>query len=143
APVEGVLLTPRLQERTGELLEVGALLCTLADTRHLRVEVAVREGDAEVLVRPKPEGSLLAALKFNAFPEADFRADINHVRAAAEVIDGARSLVAEGEVRDPGATGDLLKPGMTGYARIYAGSKPLIVLLLRRPYRFLRGMIWL
>ena len=146
APVDGILLTPRLEERAGALLEVGGIFCTLADMDRLRVEIAVREFDADILVRherEEPETPFEAALKFNAFPAIDYRARILKVRAAAEMVEGARSLVAEGEIEAaPGGIGGL-KPGMTGFARINAGPRPLISLIFRKPYRFVRSLIWL
>lgn len=146
APIDGVLLTPRMEERLGELLDVGGVLCTLAETDSLRVEIAVAEPNADVLVRRGGDGDgpMEAALKFNAFPADDYRARIRKVRSAAEMVEGARSLVAEGEIVGAAAgRADSLKPGMTGYARIDAGSRRLIAIMLRKPYRFLRSLIWL
>ncbi len=146
APIEGILLTPRLRERAGELLEVGGALCTLADPAGLRVEVAVREADADVLLRPAAQGGpvrLRAVLKFGAFPEVDFVAEVTHVRSAAEVVEGARSLVAEGVLREPAGMLGVLKPGMSASARVGGGERSIASLLVRRPYRFLRGLIWL
>ena len=117
APIDGIVLTPRLQERAGELLEVGGVFCTLADTSRLRVEIAVQEHDADVLVGGVPGDGLLAALKFNAFPER--------------------------EVEQPAGVQDGLRPGMTGRARVDAGPRPIVSILLRRPYRFFRSLIWL
>jgi HlyD family secretion protein len=136
-------LTPRLQERVGELLDVGAVLCTLAEMDRLKVEIAVRESDADVLVRNESSQNLYAALKFHAFPEIDYGARIRKVRSAAEMVEGYRSLVAEGDVEEGPVGRGGLKPGMTGYARIDAGPRSLITVLLRRPYRFFRSLVWL
>lgn len=146
APIDGVLLTPRMEERIGELLEIGGVLCTLAQTDQLRVEIAVAEPNADILVRhEKDDGGTVmeAALKFNAFPAYDYTARIRRVRSSAEMVEGARSLVAEGEIVNVAGGGDTLKPGMTGYARIDAGSRRLIAIVLRKPYRFIRSLIWL
>ena len=146
APVDGILLTPRLEERAGELLEVGGVFCTLADIDRLRVEIAVRETDADILIRhvqEEPGAPFEAALKFNAFPAIDYRARIQRVRAAAEMVEGARSLVAEGVIEEGQGGRGGLKPGMTGFARINAGPRPLITLIFRKPYRFVRSLIWL
>ncbi|HZI93110.1 MAG TPA: GAF domain-containing protein [Patescibacteria group bacterium] len=145
APVDGILLTPRLEERVGELLDVGGVFCTLAEMEPLRVEIAVREGDADVIVgnAAAGTGAFTAALKFHAFPEVDYQARIRKVRSSAEMIEGYRSLVAEGDVEQPPGGQQGLRPGMTGSARIDAGPRPLISILLRRPYRFIRSLIWL
>ena len=112
----------------------------------LRVEIAVREGDADVIVgnaAAAGAGTFTAALKFHAFPEVDYMARIRKVRSSAEVIEGYRSLVAEGDVEEAPGGQDRLRPGMTGSARIDAGPRPIISILLRKPYRFIRSLIWL
>jgi len=140
APIEGVLLTPRLSERTGELLDVGGILCTLAEMTPLRVEIAVPERDADVLLGDR---DLTAALKFQAFPEADGTARIDHVRSTVEWPMGQPTVTAEGEiVPGPGFEGRL-RPGMTGEARIEAGSRSLAWVLMRRPWRFFQRLVWI
>lgn len=141
APIAGIVLTPRLEERVGELLDVGGVFCTLADVDRLRVEIAVRENEADVLLLPRGPGEMQAALKFHAFPEIDYVARIRRVRSAAEMVDGRPALVAEGEVG--GSPGQPVpRPGMTANARIDAGSRPLIAVILRRPWRFLMSLLW-
>jgi len=136
APVDGTLLTPRLRERTGELLDVGSSLCTLAGREGMRAEIAVTESEADALAGDLPS---IAILKFQAFPERDVEARVLNIRPAAEVIGGEPSLVVEAAV--PISVDDL-RPGMTGQARIAAGSRSLATLALRRPYRFLRRSLW-
>lgn len=141
APVDGVLLTPRLAERTGELLDLGGIFCTMAEMEPLKVEIAVREADADVLVRMTEP--FMAALKFDTFPDRDYQARIDHVRSSAEMLLGQRVLIAEGRVIPPPGTEGELRPGMTGRARLDAGSRPLAQILFRKPYRFVRSLIWL
>ncbi len=136
APAEGVLITPRLGERSGELLEVGSILCTLADLRSLRAEIAVEEGEADALSTELP---VPAVLKLQAFPERDVLAQVESVRPAAEIIEGKRSLVAEAVVTSP--AGDL-RPGMTGQARVTVGRRSVAWLLLRGPWRFVMRRAW-
>jgi GAF domain-containing protein len=136
APADGTLLTPRLAERTGELLDVGSPLCTLAGREGMRAEIAVTESEADVLTGALPS---TAVLKFQAFPERDVEARVLKIRPAAELIGGETSLVVEAAVS--GSAQDL-RPGMTGQARIAAGSRSLAFLALRRPYRYLRRSLW-
>lgn len=137
APADGVLLTPRIRERTGELLDVGASLCTLEETSEsLQAEIAVPESEADALGGSLP---LLAVLKPNAFPEWDVEGTVERVRPAAEIIDGKPVLVLEARVRSKDAA---LRPGMTGEARVYAGRTSLAALALRGPYRFVRRHLW-
>ncbi|HET9480182.1 MAG TPA: GAF domain-containing protein, partial [Candidatus Polarisedimenticolia bacterium] len=148
APIAGVLLTPRLAERAGELLDVGGVFATLAEMEPLKVEIAVRETDADVLVSGAPGGAggtapMGAVLKFHAFPQVDFAARIDRVRASLQAVDGASSLVAEGVVDTSGPDGARLRPGMNADARISAGPRPILWLLVRRPYKLIRSLIWL
>ena len=46
APASGVIVTPRIEERVGQLLSRGAELCVVADVRNVTAEVAVPESDA-------------------------------------------------------------------------------------------------
>jgi biotin carboxyl carrier protein len=43
APVEGVIVTPRIEERVGQHLESGGELCVVADVRTVTAEVAVSD----------------------------------------------------------------------------------------------------
>jgi len=140
APIDGVLLTPRLQERAGELLEVGGVLCTLAEMAPLRVEIAVNERDADVLLGDR---QLMAALKFQAFPETDGIARIDHVRSSVDATMSGPTITAEGEIVEVEGFEGRLRPGMTGEARIEAGSQSLAWVLLRRPWRFVQRLVWI
>jgi len=137
APADGVLLTPKLVERTGELLEVGSILCTLADLESLRAEIAVTESEAEALDRPLP---MAAVLKFRAFPERSVPARVRAIRPVAEIVSGRPSLVAEAVVSKEAMEG--LRPGMTGDAKISTGRVSLASFALREPYRFVRRSLW-
>jgi GAF domain-containing protein len=136
APSDGVLLTPRIREQTGELLEVGSILCTLADLKSLRAEIAIAEKDADALSVRLP---VTAVLKLEAFPEWDLLARVDTVRPAAEEIAGVSFLVAEAVVTSPP---EGLRPGMTGEARVTVGRRSVASLFLRGPYRFFMRRLW-
>ncbi len=55
APAAGIIVTPRIEERVGQLLARGAEICVVADVRTITAEVAVPESDAG-LVRAGSEG---------------------------------------------------------------------------------------
>ncbi|HZE89796.1 MAG TPA: GAF domain-containing protein, partial [Verrucomicrobiae bacterium] len=96
APLDGVLMTPHLRERAGELLDVGSVLCTLAPVEPMRAEIAVPERDADVLLAESLP--LPAVLKFESFPERDVAASVHAVRHAAEIVDGRTSIIAEAQL---------------------------------------------
>jgi multidrug efflux system membrane fusion protein len=134
APEAGIVVTPRLEERVGQLLPAGAELAVLAETSALIVEVAVPERDAMLLA----EGQT-AAVKMNAYPTRTFEGRITRLGAAVREEGEERFVIAEARVENPGG---LLKPGMLGKAKISTASRPLLVALLRRPARWAAMKLW-
>jgi hypothetical protein len=55
------------------------------------------------------------------------------------VVEGQRTITVRSEI---GEQSDLLKPDMTGVARIYAGKRPIISIATRRMRRWLRTEFW-
>lgn len=134
APEAGVIVTPRLEERVGQLLAAGAELAVLADTSALLVEVAVPERDATLLA----EGQAVV-VKVNSWPLESFRGRITRVGAAVHQEGEERFVLAETRVENPRG---LLKPGMLGMAKVATVSRPLLVTLLRRPARWAAAKLW-
>ncbi len=134
APEKGIVLTPRLDERIGQLLAAGAEFAVLAETSSLLVEVAVPERDAMRL----REGQDVA-LKLNAYPTRTFRGRVTRVGAAVHQEGEDRFLIAETRIENPDG---LLKPGMLGTAKISTGRRPLLIALLRRPARWVAMKLW-
>jgi RND family efflux transporter MFP subunit len=135
SPEPGVVLTPRVHERSGERLESGQVFCSLAALDPLEAEIAVPESDL-----PFVAAGLPAEVKLNAFPDRTFLGAVSAVRPSAEERDGRTVVVAR--VRLPNPDG-ALKPGMRGRGRIRAGSISLGHFLVRRPARWVRTWIWL
>jgi GAF domain-containing protein/biotin carboxyl carrier protein len=67
APVAGIIVTPRIEERVGQMLARGAEFCVVADVGVLTAEVAVSEGDI-AYVQPGQK----AILKLNPYPTRTF-----------------------------------------------------------------------
>ena len=134
APLEGVIVTPRIEERVGQHLESGGELCVVADVRTVTAEVAVAEADAGLL-SPGEE----VKLKLNPFPTRVFRGRVarvgSHVRQEGE----QRFVVAEVRVQNPDGQ---LRTGTLGKAKILDGKRPLIAALLRKPARWVWSKVW-
>ncbi|HEX9304479.1 MAG TPA: GAF domain-containing protein [Thermoanaerobaculia bacterium] len=133
APVSGVIVTPRIEERVGQFLTRGTELCVVADVGSVLAEVAVPEADAS-LIRAG-EG---VALKLNPYPTRLFRGKVmrpgSHVRQEGE----DRFVIAE--VRVDGPAG--LKTGMLGNAKVSTIKVPLIKAIFRKPLRYVWNRIW-
>jgi RND family efflux transporter MFP subunit len=133
APLSGVIVTPRIEERVGQLLTRGTELCVVADVGSVVAEVAVPEADAS-LIRAG-EG---VALKLNPYPTRLFRGKVmrpgSHVRQEGE----DRFVIAEVRVDSPAG----LKTGMLGQAKVSTIKVPLITAIFRKPVRYVWKRIW-
>lgn len=134
APEAGIVVTPRLDERVGQLLAAGAELAVLAETSSLLVEVAISERDATLLADGQD-----VTLKMNAYPTRTFRGRVSRLGAAVREEGAERFVIAETRVENPSG---LLKPGMLGTGKISAGRRPLLVALFRRPARWAATKLW-
>ncbi len=134
APAAGVVVTPRLDEKAGRLLEAGAPFCVVADTSSVVVEVAVPEGDAPLVAVGEP-----LALKVNSHPGRTFRGRVEGLGAAVHQEGEERFVLARTRVENPGG---LLLPGMLGKAKVTADRRSLLGALLRKPVRWLWLKVW-
>ncbi|MEP6767576.1 MAG: GAF domain-containing protein [Acidobacteriota bacterium] len=134
APVEGVIVTPRIEERVGQFFARGAELCVIADVRTATAEVAVPEADvARVSVGER------VALKLNPYPTRGFAGTVTRVGSHVREEEKDRFVIVEVKVDNPAG---LLKTGMLGQAKISTSRVPIIVALLRKPGRYFWNKIW-
>ncbi len=130
APISGRVVTPKLTSHSGDYLGVGEALLEIVDTSQLVAEVQMLESEIGEVRAGQP-----VALRFTAFPDRSFRGTVSEISAAAvadplgRAVFRVRCSVEEG--------GDLLKPGMTGAAKIDCGKKPLVALIVRRVLRMI------
>jgi RND family efflux transporter MFP subunit len=135
SPVDGIVATPRVDERVGESLDRGETLCEIVDDRPRLVEVAIDEADAGLLAADQP-----VKIKLAAYPTRAFRGQVERVGVAATLLeDEQRVFLVRVRLEDPGAP---LSPGMTGQAKVTAGTTPLARVVARRPARWLWGVVW-
>jgi len=134
APVAGVIVTPRLEERLGQNLARGAEFCVVADVKTVTAEVAVPEEEISLLRAGQP-----VDLKLNSYPTRSFRGEVSRVGARVREEEKSRFLIAEVRISNPDGA---LRTGMLGKAKIRAGHRRIVTLLLRRPARWLYGKLW-
>ena len=134
APVDGVIVTPRIEERVGQFFAKGTELCVVADVRNVTTEVAVDERDAALLTTGEP-----VAVKLNPFPTRLFRGTVSRVSSFVREEGKDRYVIAEVRVENPEG---LLKTGMLGKAKISDGRRPLLLAMLRKPARWVWAKIW-
>ncbi len=134
APVAGIIVTPRLHEKTGQFLASSAEFCVLADISDVTIEVAVPESEAAQLRLGEPLWA-----KMNPYPGRTFRGTVQHIAAAVHEEGEDRFVIAESRIENPGA---LLKPGMLGKAKVSIGRRSLATALFRRPLRYAWLKLW-
>ena len=133
-PISGIVATPRVDELVGASVGRGQLFCEVVDDRPRQVEVAVPEADAGLL-----EARMPVKVKLHAYPTRSFRGTLSRIGVSATVEDDRRVFLVRVQLDDPHA---LLRPGMTGQAKIDTGSRSAARVLLRRPARWLWGIAW-
>ena len=121
SPVAGVMVTPHLEEKVGQFLKEGDLICTVEDCADLRVEVRLPEGEVE-RVRP----GQAVECKARALPFATLRGIVQEVApVAVPGKDGAPgTITVYCRLVDVPRS---VRPAMTGDARISCGRRPAAV----------------
>ncbi|HSH40382.1 MAG TPA: efflux RND transporter periplasmic adaptor subunit [Chthoniobacterales bacterium] len=159
SPAAGIVTTPSRQLKAMRLQAVakGDLIAKVQDSKTITAEIAVSEKEiADV------RNGHTVALKVRAFPERVFPGKVTDIATTAG--DGGASAPSASAPKSgllPDATGDagksantilvtteidnadgLLKPGMTGMAKIYCGKRQIITLMMRRLSRTFRVEFW-
>jgi len=137
APVEGMIVTPRLEFKTGGFLKEGDLFATVEDNRIMRAEILAPETDIGEVQPDAP-----VRLRVWAYPLRDFA---GRVASVAPVVEPSSAdpfvRVVRVIVEIPNPDG-LLKSQMTGVAKIAAGDKPFVVAFTRALVRFAMIEMW-
>lgn len=135
SPIDGVITTHFLKQKEKSYLEQGAVICQVADTRKMQIEIPVPEkevGDVRV--------GYYVRLKANAYPSRSFDGRVTQIAQSVDQRDrNVRVVMVRSEVDNPEL---LLKPEMTGYAKIYCGKRTIGELVTRRMVRFIRTEFW-
>jgi GAF domain-containing protein len=134
ARAAGLVATPHIEERVGTRLAQGDLFCELVDPGKQRVEILLPERDAGLVA----EG-MGVKVKLNAYPTRSLRARVERVGVVATVQEGERYFLVQTRL-EPSGTAP--RSGMTGLAKITVGRATVARILLRRPARWIWGLIW-
>jgi multidrug resistance efflux pump len=142
SPAAGVVATPRLKERVGEYVKRGDLICKVYEFHSVEAEIPVSEKEiADVKVGQGVK------IKAHAYPDRSFYGKVVSIAPALGMKDqtqGPRNLssntiMVTTIIENPDL---LLKPGMTGNAKIFAGQRKTIELLTRRIARVIKVEVW-
>jgi multidrug resistance efflux pump/GAF domain-containing protein len=134
SPINGIVMTPDMQNAAGEHLNAGATFAQVLDLASARINIAVDQEDA-YLVRAGQK----AAIKLNSFPAQTLRGQVFSISPEAQPSADGRVFYAH--VLVPNGSAEL-RTGMDGRAKISTGFRPAGFVLLRRPALWLWKHVW-
>lgn len=154
SPVEGVVATPELElkELAGQVVQKGALIAKVFELQKTTVEIAVPENEI-----PDVKVGQRVVLKVRAYPNETFNGAVTSIAtsAFAPTSSGETTLLPAPPVPSSNSApktilvtteidngSRLLKPGMTGHAKIFCGQRRLIDLISRRLARTVKVQFW-
>jgi multidrug efflux pump subunit AcrA (membrane-fusion protein) len=134
SPIDGIVMTPDLQNAAGEHLDAGATFAQVLDLASARINIAVDQEDAHLV-----QAGQQAAIKLNSFPAQTLHGQILSISPEAQPSADARVFYAHVLVPNGNAE---LRTGMDGRAKIFAGFRPSGFVLLRAPALWLWKQVW-
>jgi len=135
APIEGILVEGRHQERIGAVVREGDPLFRLAQLKPLHLELEVDERRLQDL-----EGADQGEVSFTTRPDLSFAFTLRHLEPSARSEGGKHVFVAIG---DPLGEGEpWWRPGMTGLAKVDTGQRSLFSIFTRDLLDWLRLQLW-
>jgi RND family efflux transporter MFP subunit len=141
ASIDGVVVTPKIEEKTGAMLAVGQAFCEIIQQQRMAIDMNVPETDLDLI-----RAGRHVALKLNALPTQTFTGTVDRVGVRSEAIEGEEYFVIRAVFDNAGMRA---RDGMAGRARIRAdggwfgsGWYPIGYALFRSPFRWLWEKIW-
>jgi multidrug efflux pump subunit AcrA (membrane-fusion protein) len=136
SPVHGVITTPHLRERIGQFFREGELICEVKASQILEAEIAL---DEQCVARVRPGQPL--ELKARALPFHTSQTRVDRIAPSARSDEGQEQSKVTVYCRLEAPAIDL-RPGMTGYACIACGRRPIGEILAERIQGILRSEFW-
>ena len=137
SPAAGVITTPKLRDKIGQSVEKGDLIAKVHDMNTVSVEIAVSETDiGDVAVGQK------VLLKARAVSQTALEGKVTSIAPIATQPEDPRQPRTVRVTTQLDNRSGLLKPDMTGHAKIYSHQQRLIQLISRRLVRFVKVEFW-
>ncbi|MGH9775263.1 MAG: GAF domain-containing protein [Candidatus Acidiferrales bacterium] len=141
APISGVIVTSKVEEKTGTFLRPGAPFCELVETDKMAVEMGIPESDMDLLGTGRG-----VVLKLNSYPTTTFHGSIERLGAQAKSDSGDQYFLVRAVFSN---SENLARDGMVGKAKIAAsggwfgsGWYPVGYLIFRSPFRWMWAKVW-
>lgn len=135
APISGRIIAGELRRAVGAPVRAGDPLFEVAPLDTLRVEIRAPEGRAAE-VKPGQRGVLAGASR----PGDRVEFVVDSVDPVAEAREGRNAFTVRATVAQPA---EWMRPGMSGVARIDAGSRRLISIWARPLVDYVRLRLWI
>ena len=137
SPVDGTVTTYKMRDKIGQAVKKGDVIAEVHEMRKVTVEIDIPEKEiAEVQVGQK------VLLKARAYPLEKFEARVAAIAPIASEPDPTRpdrTVRVTTELENPKL---MLKPEMSGQAKIYCGERRLWEIAARRFVRFFKVDFW-
>ena len=134
APITGTVVTPFVQRILNQRLVAGDEVCRIVDMDTVQIEMMVPEKE---MADVKPAYPIL--MKVRAYPTDEFEGRVDFIAPVAETVFNQRFIKIRTEISNEDG---MLKPEMTGVAKIHAGQRRIISLMTRRIIRWVRIEYW-
>jgi RND family efflux transporter MFP subunit len=141
APLAGIVVTPKLEEKVGTMLKPGEALAEIVEQDNMAAELYVPETDL-----PLVHAGRGTSLKLNSFPTRTFQGIVERIGVQPHLESGEQYFVVRAKFRNPSG---VVKDGMAGRAKIQVGGGwlqsgwyPVGYALIRRPSRWLWMKLW-
>ncbi|HEX5081114.1 MAG TPA: HlyD family efflux transporter periplasmic adaptor subunit, partial [Blastocatellia bacterium] len=135
-PRPGAVFGAELPRMVGQYFPKGAEICRVADTRRLLARIQASEREIGDVRAGHP-----VRLKVSAYPDHVFRGKVVNVGGESETDQNGRVIYRVELVIEN--TDELLRPGMTAFARIDVGRRMIGAILLRKIKQSLRPELWM
>ena len=130
------MTTPKLKEKVGEHVKQGDLILKVFELDTITPEVAISEKE---IAEERPGQQVV--LKARAYPGRSFAGTVKAIAPAGIEDPGVgRKVFRVTIAMNEGS--DLLKPEMTGHAKIYSREQRLYQVITRRIVRFIKVEFW-
>jgi putative peptide zinc metalloprotease protein len=134
APIDGVIATPFIERKLNQHLDPGEELARIVDLSRVTIEMQVPEKE---LADVRPGNPV--TMKARSLPAAEFEGRVDFIAPVAQTLNGQQTVVVRSELENPEL---LLKPEMTGVAKIRCGDRRIFDLATRRMVRWVRTEFW-
>jgi len=134
APIDGIVTTPFVERKLNQHLDPGDELAKIVDVSRVIVEMLVPEKE---LVDVRPGNPVW--MKARSLPSMDFQGRVDFIAPVAQTVNTQQMVVVRSELQNSEM---LLKPEMTGVARIYCGERRIVELMTRRMVRWVKTEFW-